>query len=67
MVTCELLYPDLSWLSWPSCSKKVEIDNVDFGLRKGTLLHQLTYANAMRLTEKGFFRHVINGKGDTYF
>ena len=31
--------------------EKVEIDNVDFGLRKGTLLHQPIYANALRLTE----------------
>ena len=31
--------------------KKVEIVNDNFGLRKGTLLHQLPSPNAMRLTE----------------
>jgi len=29
----------------------VEIDNVDFGLRKDTFKHQPTYPNALRTTE----------------
>ena len=32
--------------------QKVDIDNVDVGLRRGTCKHQLPYPNAMRLTEK---------------
>ena len=40
------LYPDLSCLSWPSCSKKVVIVNDDDGLRKGTCKHQPTSPNA---------------------
>ena len=33
-------------------NENVEIDNVDFGLRKGTSSHQPTHPNALRTTEK---------------
>ena len=52
MVIQKPLYPDLSCLSWPSCSKKVVIVNDDDGLRKWTLLDELTYPFAMRRTKK---------------